>query len=111
MISLQSKGLSRVFSNTTMQKASILQHSAFFMVQFSHPYVTTRKTIALTIRTFGGKKMSLLFNTLSKFLRAFLPKNKYILISWLAVTIWSDFGSQESKVSLFPLFTHLFATK
>ena len=83
MISLQSKGLSRVFSNTTMQKASILQHSAFFMVQFSHPYVTTRKTIALTIRTFGGKKMSLLFNTLSRLVIAFVPRNKCLLVSWL----------------------------
>ena len=70
-----------------------------------------RKTIALTIQMVVGKAMSLLFNTLSRFLRAFLPKNKYLLISWLAVTVWSDFGSQESKVSLFPLFTHLFDTK
>ena len=51
-ISLQSKGLSRVFSNTTVQKASILRYSAFFIVQLSHPYMTTGKTIALTIRTF-----------------------------------------------------------
>ena len=50
LISLQSKGLSRVFSNTTVQKASVLYHSAFFMVQFSHPYLTTGKTIALTIQ-------------------------------------------------------------
>ena len=61
-ISLQSKGLSRVFSNTTVQKPSILRHSAFFIVQFSHPYMITGKTIALTRRTFVDKVMSLLFN-------------------------------------------------
>ena len=60
-------------------KASILQHSAFFIVQFSHPYVTTGKIIALTIRTFVGKAMSLLFNTLS--IIAFLPRSKDLLIS------------------------------
>ena len=64
-------------------KASILQHSAFFMVQLSHPYVTTGKTIALTIWTFVGKVMPLLFNMLSRFIIAFLPRNKYPLISWL----------------------------
>ena len=62
-ISLQSKGLSRVFSNTT---ASILRHSAFFTVQLWHPYMTTGKTIALTRQTFVGKVMSLLFNMLSR---------------------------------------------
>ena len=81
-ISLQSKGLSRVFSNHS-SKASILWHSAFFMVQLSHPYMTTGKTIALTIRTFAGKMMFLLFNTLSRFVIAFLPRSKRILISWL----------------------------
>ena len=60
-ISLQSKGLSRVFSNTTVQKASVLHLSAFFIVQLSHPYMTTGKTIALTRQTFVGKVMSLLF--------------------------------------------------
>ena len=64
-------------------KASILQRSAFFMVQLSHSYVTTRKTIALTIHTFGGKVMLLLFNTLSRFVIAFLPRSKHLLISWL----------------------------
>ena len=64
-------------------KASILQHSAFFMVQLSHPYMTTGKTIALTIWTFAGKVMSLLFNMLSKLLIAFLPRSKCLLISWL----------------------------
>ena len=64
-------------------KASILQHSAFFMVQLSHPYMTTRKTIALTRWTFVGKVMSLLFNMLSRFVIAFLPRSKCLLISSL----------------------------
>ena len=64
-------------------KASILQHSAFFMVQLSHLCKTTRKTIALTIWTLAGNVMSLLFNTLSRFVIAFLPKRKHLLISWL----------------------------
>ena len=64
-------------------KASILQHSFFFMVQFSHPYMTTGKTIALTRWTFVSKVMSLLFNMLSRLVIAFLPRSKYLLISWL----------------------------
>ena len=78
-----SKGLSRVFSNNTVQKASTLQHSAFFMVQLSHLYMTTGKTIALTIWTFVSRVMSLLFNMLSRFIIAFLPRSKNLLISWL----------------------------
>ena len=73
-ISVQSKGLSRVFSSTTIWK--FLQHSVFFMVQLSHPYMTTGKTIALTRWTFVGKRMSLLFNTLSMLIIAFLPRSK-----------------------------------
>ena len=64
-------------------KASILLQSAFFMVQFSHPYMTTGKTIALTRQTFVGKVMSLLFNILSRFVITFLPRSKRLLISWL----------------------------
>ena len=64
-------------------KASILQHSAFFIVQLSHPYMTTGKTIDLTRRTFIGKVTSLLFNMLSRLVRAFLPRSKCLLISWL----------------------------
>ena len=64
-------------------KASILWCSAFFIVQLSHPYVTTGKTTALTTWTFVGKVMSLLFNMLSRFVIAFLPRNKHLLISWL----------------------------
>ena len=64
-------------------KASILQHSAFFIVQLSHPYMTTGKTIVLTRWTFVGKVMSLLFNMLSKLVITFLPRSKCLLISWL----------------------------
>ena len=64
-------------------KASILQHSTFFIVQLSHPYVTTGKPIALTRRTFVGKVMSLLFNMLSRLAMTFLPRSKRLLISWL----------------------------
>ena len=64
-------------------KASILWHSAFFIVQLSHPYMTTGKTIALTRWTFGSKVMSLLFNMLSRLVITFLPRSKRLLISWL----------------------------
>ena len=64
-------------------KASILQHSAFFMAQLSHPYMTNGKTIALTMWMFVGKVMSLLFNMLSSFVIALLPRRKRLLISWL----------------------------
>ena len=64
-------------------KASILQHSALFIVQLSHPYMTTEKTIALTRQTFVGKVMSLLFNILSRLVIVFLPRRKRLLISWL----------------------------
>ena len=73
-------------------KASILQHSAFFTVQLSHPYMTTGKTIALTRWTFVGKVMSLLFNMLFRLIITFLPRSKHLLISWLqspSAVIWS----------------------
>ena len=80
-------------------KASILQCSAFFILQLSHPYMTTGKTIALTRQTFVGKVMSLLFNMLPSLLIAFLPRSKRLLIYFMAtVTIFSDFGAQENKV-------------
>ena len=81
-ISLQSKGLSSLLQHHS-SKASILRHLAFFMVQFSHLYMTTRKTIALTIQNFFRKVMSLLFNILSRLVRTFLPRSKCLLISWL----------------------------
>ena len=75
-------------------KASVLRHSAFFMVQLSHVYVTTRKAIALTICIFVGKVMSLLFNTLSRFVVAFLPRSMCLLISPSTVI----FGARENKI-------------
>ena len=76
------QGLSRVFSNTTI-KTSILQHSAFFIVQLSHPYMTTGKTIAFTRLAFVGKVMSLLSNMLSRLVITLIPRSKHLLISWL----------------------------
>ena len=64
-------------------KASIIWHSAFFILQVTHPYMTTGKTIALTRRTFVGNLMSLLFNMLSRLVITFLPRSKRLLISWL----------------------------
>ena len=64
-------------------KASILQCSAFFIVQISHPYMTTGKAIALTLQTFVGNILSLLFNMLSRFVIDFLPRSRHLLISWL----------------------------
>ena len=81
-ISLLSKGLSRVFSNNTVQK-HLLLCSAFFTVQLSHLYMTTGKTIALTRWTIVGKVMSLLFNMLSRLVITFIPRSKHLLISWL----------------------------
>ena len=75
---------------------SVLQHSAFFMVQLSHPYMTTGKTTALTIQTFVGKVKSLLFNILSRFFITSLPKSKYLNFM-AAVTISSDFGDKKIK--------------
>ena len=76
-ISLQSMGLSGVFFKHHSSKASILWHSAFFIVQLSHPYMTTGKTIALTRWTFVGKVMSLLFNVLSRLVITFLPRSVF----------------------------------
>ena len=108
-ISLQSKGLSRVFSNTTFQKHQ------FFGAQVSsqsnsHLYMTTGKTITLTRWTFVGKVMSQLFNMLSRLVITFLPRSKHLLISWLQSPSCSDLGGVFLK-QWFPLFPHLFAMK
>ena len=80
-------------------KASILWCSVFFIVQILHPYMTTGKTIALTIIwTFVSKVMSLLFNALFRFVTAFLPRSKHPLISWLHSPSTVTFGTQENKV-------------
>ena len=79
-------------------KASILWYSAFFIVQLSHPYMTTGKTIALTRQTFVGKVMSLFFNILSRLAIAFLNQGTNVIFNFItAVTICSDFGAQENK--------------
>ena len=77
------QGTLKILLQYHSSKASILWHSAFFIVQLSHPYMTTRKIIALTRWTFVSKVMSLLFNRLSRLIRAFLPRSKCLLISWL----------------------------
>ena len=82
LISLLSKGLKSLLQCHN-SKASILWHSAFFMVQLSHPYMTPGKTIALTTQICVGKVMSLLFNKPSKMIITFLPRSKCLLISWL----------------------------
>ena len=87
-------------------KVSILQCSAFFTVQLSHPYMTTRKTIALSRRTFVGKVMSLLFKMLSRLIISFLPRSKNLLISWLQYP-----SAMILKPNLFSPFPHPFAMK
>ena len=79
-------------------KASILQCSALFTVQLSHPYMTTGKTIALTRQTLVGKVMSLLLNMLSSLVTTFLPRSKRLFNFMAAVTICSDFGAPKYKV-------------
>ena len=93
-------------------KVSILQHSAFFIVQLSHPYMTTGKTTALTIQTFVGKVMSLLFlNMLSRLVIAFLPRSKPLLILWLHSPSAVILEPQNIKSVTVTLFPHLFAMK
>ena len=90
-------------------KASILWRSAFFMVQLSHLYMTTGKTITLIRRTYVGRVMSLLFNMLSRLVIAFLPRNKCLLISWLQSPSAVILEPRKIKsLSLFPPFPHLF---
>ena len=93
-ISLQSKGLWRVFSNTTVQKHQFFGAQLFFIAQLSHPYMMTGKTIALTRWTFVGKVISLLFNILSRF----SSKEQASFNFMAVVTICSDFGALQNKV-------------
>ena len=83
-------------------KASILQCSAFFIAQLSHPYMTTGKTIALTRWTLLGKIMSLLFNMLSRLVITFLPRSKCLLISWLQSWLKKELKQCYQRISLFP---------
>ena len=88
LIFLQSKGILKSLLQHHNLRASFFQHSAFFMVQLSHLYTTTEKTIALPRRTFVGKVMSLLFNMLSRFVIVFLPRSTHLLILWLQSLQW-----------------------
>ena len=92
-------------------KALIIWHSAFFMVQLSHPYMTTGKTIALTRRTFVDKVISLLFNMLSRLVITFLPRSKRLLISWLQSPSAVTLEPKIKSLTLFLLFPHLFPMK
>ena len=111
LIYLKSKGLFKSLQHSSAN-ASIIWHSAFFIVQLLHPYMTTGKTWVSTRQTFVGKVMPLLFNMLSRLVIAFLPGSKHLLISWLqspsAVIFWS---LEKESLSLFPLSAHLFAMK
>ena len=91
--------------------ASILQCSPFFMVQLSHPYMTTGKTIALTRWAFVGKVMSLLFNMLSRAIIAFLPRSKRLLISWLQSPSAVILQPPRIKSVTVSIVSHLFALK
>ena len=92
-------------------KASILQCSAFFTVQVSHPYMTTGKTTAMTRWTFVGKVMSLLLNMPSRLVITFLPRSKHLLILWLQSPSSVILEPPKIKSLLFPLFAHLVAMK
>ena len=92
-------------------KASIFWHSAIIMTQLSHCYMTTGKMIALTRWTFVGKIMSLLSNMLSRFVIAFLPKTKSLLISWLQSLSAVIIEPKKIKCHCFHFFPHLFAMK
>ena len=92
-------------------KASILRHSAFFIVQISYPYMTTGKTIALTRQTFAGKVMSLLLNMLSRLVITFLPRSKGFLISWLQSPSAVILETKKTKSATLSTVYHLFAMK
>ena len=92
-------------------KASVLRHSAFFILQLSHPHMTMGKTIALTRWTFAGKVLFLLFNLLFRLVIIFLPRSKRLLISWLHSPPAMTLDPKKLSLSLFPLLPHLFAMK
>ena len=105
LVSLQ--GILKSLLQHHSSKASIFQHSTFFIVQFSHTYMTTGKTRALTRWTSVGKVMSLFCNMLSRLVITFLPRSKHQFNFMAAVTICSDFGAPKNKVShCFPSICH-----
>ena len=103
---LGSRGLSRVFCSTSL-KASVLQSSACFMVQLSHLWMTVGETIALTMWTFAGGVMSLLFKKLSKFVVVFLPRSKSLLIPWLQSPPTVILECKKIKSANASIFPHL----
>ena len=110
LLSLQSKGLLSLLQYHS-SKASIFLYSAFFMVQLSHPYMTTGKLIALTRWTFVSKTMSLLFNMLSRLVITFLPRSNYLLISWLQSPYTVILEPKKIKLLTVSIVSHLFAMK
>ena len=98
------QGTLKILLQHHSSKASSLRRSAFFIVQLSHPYMTTGKTTALTRRTFVGKVMSLLFNMLSRLVITFLRRSKCLLISWLHSPFTVILEPPKNRLSLFPLF-------
>ena len=104
------EGTLKSFLQHHSSKASNLGRSAFFIVQLSHPYMTTGKTIALTIQTFVGKVMSLLFNMLSMLIITFLPRSEFLLISWLqspsAVILEPKMIKSVTVSTIFPSIYH-----
>ena len=105
------QGTLKSFLQHNNLKASILQHSAFFMVQLSYRYMTTGKIIALSIWTFVGKVISLFLNALSRFVIAFLLKSKNLLISWLQLPSTVILEPKKIKSVTVSTFSHLFAMK
>ena len=110
-ISLQSKGTRESLLQHHRSKASILRHSAFFIVQLSHPYMTTGKTIALTRWIFVGKVMSLLFNMLSRLVIAFLPRARVFKFHGCSHHLQWFWRPRKENLLLVSLFPHLFAMK
>ena len=105
------QGTLKSFIQHHSSKASILQHTVFFIVQLSHPYMTIRKTIALTRQNFVDKVISLLFNMLSRLGITFLPMSKHLLISWLQSTSAVILEPPKIKSATVSTASHLFAMK
>ena len=108
---LEVQGSLKRFLQHHSSKASVFRHSAFFIVQLSHPYMTTGKTIALTIRTFAGKVTTLLLNTLYRFAEAYLPRSKHLLISWLLSPSAVILEPKKIKSVIVSIVSHLFPMK
>ena len=111
MIGLAVQGTPKSLFQHHSLKASVLGHSAFFMVQLSNPYMTTGKTITLTIQTFVSKVMSLLLNMLSRFVIVFLPSSKRLLISWPQSPSAVILELKKIKSATVSTFLNLFAMK